>query len=94
MKPHLRILKAVQFAPQRREEWDKKLSEWKQLYSDEDAVFDIEININAGDIEPMITTGPNPGLGIGITGTIPVTTGSPDEGERKNIIKSLAIHGA
>ena len=85
-------IKGRQFAPHG-EEWDKKLTEWKKLYTDEDAVFDKEININAADIEPMITYGTNPGLGIAINGLIPTAESIPDEGERKNIIKALAIHG-
>ncbi|MCW3088124.1 MAG: leuC, partial [Sediminibacterium sp.] len=75
-------MKGRQFAPGG-EQWDKKLAAWKELYSDEDAVFDSEININASDIEPMITYGTNPGLGIAINGFIPVTDTIPDEGERK-----------
>jgi 3-isopropylmalate/(R)-2-methylmalate dehydratase large subunit len=71
----------------------KKINDWRKLYSDHDAVFDKEININAGDVEPMITYGTNPGLGIPITGTIPVTERIPDEGERKNIIKALQYMG-
>ena len=75
------------------EEWNQKLAEWRELYSDADAVFDQEININAADIEPMITYGTNPGLGISIGGIIPVTDRIPDEGERKNIIKALNYMG-
>lgn len=75
------------------EEWNEKLAEWRQLYSDADAVFDQEINIRAEDIEPMITYGTNPGLGISIGGNIPVTDRIPDEGERKNIIKALNYMG-
>src|SRR6185295_2743146 len=75
------------------DEWEKKVNEWKQLYTDTDAVFDKEININAADIEPMITYGTNPGLGIAITGNIPVTDRIPDEGERKNIITALQYMG-
>jgi 3-isopropylmalate/(R)-2-methylmalate dehydratase large subunit len=85
-------MKGRQFAPGNGQ-WEKKLEEWKQLYSDEDAVFDTEININAADIEPMITYGTNPGLGITINGIIPVTDTIPDEGERKNIIKALQYMG-
>ncbi len=85
-------IKGRQFAPGG-EQWDKKIAEWKQLYSDADAVFDEEININASDIEPMITYGTNPGLGIAINGLIPVTDTIPDEGERKNIIKALQYMG-
>jgi 3-isopropylmalate/(R)-2-methylmalate dehydratase large subunit len=65
-------IKGRQFAP-RGAEWDKKLAEWKQLYSDEDASFDKEIDIDAADIEPMITYGTNPGMGVGVTGQIPST---------------------
>src|SRR5437763_4894971 len=54
-------IKGRQFAP-KGNEWEKKLKEWKELYSDEDAVFDKEINIKASDIDPMITYGTNPGL--------------------------------
>lgn len=65
-------VKGRQFAPQGAE-WNKKLSEWKQLYSDEGARFDKEITIDAADIEPMITYGTNPGMGVGVTGNIPAT---------------------
>jgi 3-isopropylmalate/(R)-2-methylmalate dehydratase large subunit len=85
-------MKGRQFAPGG-EQWNKKVAEWKELYTDADAVFDEEININAADIEPMITYGTNPGLGISINGSIPVTDTIPDEGERKNIIKALQYMG-
>lgn len=85
-------MKGRQFVPGNGQ-WEKKVTEWKQLFSDEDAVFDHEININASDIEPMITYGTNPGLGIAINGHIPVTDTIPDEGERNNIIKALKYMG-
>lgn len=52
-------------------EWDKYVEQWKQLKTDEDAEFDLELNYPAEDIEPQITYGTNPGLGIGITRNIP-----------------------
>ncbi|MDP1765155.1 MAG: 3-isopropylmalate dehydratase large subunit [Sediminibacterium sp.] len=85
-------IKGRQFAPGG-EQWEVKLNEWKQLHSDEDAVFDYEIAVNASEIEPMITYGTNPGLGIAINGCIPVTDSIPDEGERKNSIKALQYMG-
>jgi 3-isopropylmalate/(R)-2-methylmalate dehydratase large subunit len=85
-------IKGRKFAPQG-ENWDKKVIEWKQLFSDADAKFDVEINIKAKDIEPMITYGTNPGLGIAINGNIPDTDSIVDEGERKNIIKALQYMG-
>src|SRR6476660_3537954 len=46
-------LKGRQFAP-KGADWDKKMAEWRELYSDKDAKFDKEINIRAEEIEPMI----------------------------------------
>jgi 3-isopropylmalate/(R)-2-methylmalate dehydratase large subunit len=85
-------MKGRQFAPGG-EQWGKKLEEWKQLYSDADAVFDKEISIQASDIQPMITYGTNPGLGIAINGYIPTLESIPEEGERKNIMKALDYMG-
>lgn len=85
-------MKGRQFVPSG-DQWEAKLLEWKELYSDADAKFDLEININAGEIEPMITYGTNPGLGIAINGAVPVAETIPDEGERNNIIKALQYMG-
>ncbi|HEU5365377.1 MAG TPA: 3-isopropylmalate dehydratase large subunit [Hanamia sp.] len=80
------------FSP-KENEWEEKLEEWKKLYSDEDAVFDKEINIKAEDIEPMITYGTNPGLGITINSNVPTVESITDEGERKNLVKALEYMG-
>lgn len=85
-------MRGREFAP-KGEEWDRKIAEWKNLYSDEDAVFDLEINIDAKDIEPMITYGTNPGLGIAINALVPTIESIPDEGEKQNIIKALNYMG-
>jgi 3-isopropylmalate/(R)-2-methylmalate dehydratase large subunit len=81
-----------QFAPKGKE-WGKALSYWETLYSDADAVFDRELFIDAAEIEPMITYGTNPGLGIAINGLIPTLESIPQEGERKNILKALDYMG-
>jgi 3-isopropylmalate/(R)-2-methylmalate dehydratase large subunit len=85
-------IKGRQFAP-RGEQWERKLQQWKILFSDDDAVFDKEIFIDAADIEPMITYGTNPGLGIAINGLIPTLESIPEEGERRNIVKALDYMG-
>ncbi len=85
-------MKGRQFSPSGTQ-WEKKIAEWEQLYSDDDARFDLEINIDAAAIEPMITYGTNPGLGIAINGLIPVAESIPDEGERNNILKALQYMG-
>lgn len=63
-------VKGREFAPQGAD-WEMKLAQWKQLKSDEKAVFDAEYQYDASDIEPMITYGTNPGMGISVNGTIP-----------------------
>jgi 3-isopropylmalate/(R)-2-methylmalate dehydratase large subunit len=63
-------IKGRKFAPAGNE-WESALSQWKELYSDEDAAFDLEYHFDAADIQPMITYGTNPGMGIPVTGTIP-----------------------
>lgn len=71
-------LKGRPYAPQG-EAWEKAVSQWRKLKSGEDAVFDKEITFNAADIEPMITYGTNPGMGIGITQKIPAPQNASDE---------------
>ncbi|MDO6744948.1 3-isopropylmalate dehydratase large subunit [Tenacibaculum soleae] len=63
-------VKGREFAPQGAE-FDKKVAYWKTLASDVDAKFDQEYNFNAEDIEPMLTYGTNPGMGIKISESIP-----------------------
>jgi 3-isopropylmalate/(R)-2-methylmalate dehydratase large subunit len=53
-------------------DWDKAMDYWKTLKTDDDAEFDIEFNYDATDIEPMITYGTNPGMGMGVTQSIPM----------------------
>lgn len=84
-------VKGREFAPKGKE-WDEKLTEWKKLYSDEDAKFDLEINIDASAIEPMITYGTNPGMGIGISEKIP-TSNTINENDKSGLEKSLAYMG-
>lgn len=71
-------LKGRPYAP-KGEEWDKALAYWRTLKSGDDAVFDKEICFDAADIEPMITYGTNPGMGIGISEVIPAAENETDE---------------
>ena len=84
-------IKGREFAPQG-DAWDKAVEYWKTLKSDEDAVFDCEFNFDAADIEPRITYGTNPGMGIGITETIP-TLDDIDEAGKASFLKSLDYMG-
>jgi 3-isopropylmalate/(R)-2-methylmalate dehydratase large subunit len=80
-------LEGREFAP-KGADWDHALEYWKTLYSDADAEFDKVLTFEAADIEPQITYGTNPGMGIGITGHIPAL-GEIDEKERPSFSKSL-----
>ena len=53
------------------EDWERAMAYWQTLKTDEDAVFDKEFTFNGAEIEPMITYGTNPGMGVGITKHIP-----------------------
>lgn len=63
-------LKGREYAP-KGEEWDKAVEFWRTLKSGDDAVFDKEVVFDAADIQPMITYGTNPGMGMPITSSIP-----------------------
>ncbi len=73
-------------------EWDRKVAEWQQLPTDADAVFDHEIHIRAEDIQPMVTYGTNPGMGISVTEAIP-SEEVLDEKERPSFRKALEYMG-
>jgi 3-isopropylmalate/(R)-2-methylmalate dehydratase large subunit len=73
------------------EAWDKALAYWKTLKTDEGATFDKEYTFNAEDIEPMITYGTNPGMGMGISHTIP--TAAEAGGGKATYEKSLNYMG-
>lgn len=84
-------IKGRAYAP-KGDAWDAAMAEWKQLYSDEDAVFDKDVVLNAEDIEPMVTYGTNPGMGTGISGSIPTLEEIP-ESSRLSFLKSLDYMG-
>lgn len=84
-------IKGREFAP-KGEAWDKALAYWKTLKSDEDAVFDREETFDAADIDPMVTYGTNPGMGMSIYGSIPSVDTVPEAG-RVSYLKSLEYMG-
>jgi len=55
-------------------DWDKAMAYWETLYTDEDAIFDKELTFDGSLIEPMITYGTNPGMGMGISNDIPMAS--------------------
>ena len=84
-------LKGREHAP-KGEAWERAVAYWRTLKSDDDAVFDKEVCFDAADIQPMITYGTNPGMGMAVTATIPTTEGM-SEVERASFEKSMAYMG-
>jgi len=69
--------------------WEEALARWRQLPTDEGASYDREITIDAGSLEPMITFGTNPGMGIPISGAVPDPSTVSDPVERETLAKAL-----
>lgn len=84
-------VKGRKFAPAG-EAWEEALAYWKTLYSDEDAVFDKVLTFDATQIQPMVTYGTNPGMGIGVTEHVPTKEEVPAS-ERASFDKALQYMG-
>lgn len=84
-------VKDRKFAP-KGEEWEKALTYWKTLKTDEGAKFDKEMTIDARQIKPMVTYGTNPGMGVAIDESIP-TLDEIDEAGQISFNKSLDYMG-
>ena len=83
-------VKGREFSP-KGEAWDKALTYYQSLKSDSDAIFDIEYSYDGASIEPMITYGTNPGMGMGISNSIP--NANDVEGGAASYAKSLNYMG-
>src|SRR5579871_584048 len=73
--------------------WDAAVARWRKLPSDEGAAYDKEITIDADQLEPMITYGTNPGMGIPITAPVPDPARIADPLERESVEKALRYMG-
>ena len=73
-------------------DWDKAIAYWRTLKSGDDAIFDKELFFDASDIEPRITYGTNPGMGIGISESIP-SLDEIDGSGKASFLKSLDYMG-
>lgn len=85
-------LKGKMFAPTGAA-WDAKIKKWSELYSDADAIFDKEIHIDANLIEPMVTYGTNPGMGLPVNGTLPSLESFKDPTAQQNFEKAMQYMG-
>ncbi|MGE4350816.1 MAG: 3-isopropylmalate dehydratase large subunit [Bdellovibrionales bacterium] len=82
-------LKGKPFAPSG-EQWDQAVAFWRTLRSDDDAVFDTEVRINASALEPYVTWGTNPEMGCAITQTVPDPASIEDSIRRSSVERALA----
>jgi 3-isopropylmalate/(R)-2-methylmalate dehydratase large subunit len=76
------------FAP-RGEGWEPAVAAWQALASDQGALFDRSLSIDAGALEPMVTYGTSPGMGMPVTGVVPDPAGIADAGEAGSLRKAL-----
>ncbi len=74
-------------------DWDAAVEYWKTLRSDDDAVFDAEVTLNATDLEPFVTWGTNPGQGLPLSGRVPNPADIGDESERVAAERALEYMG-
>lgn len=84
-------IKGREYAP-KGADWDKAIACWRTLKSGDDAIFDKELFFDASDIEPRITYGTNPGMGIGISESIP-NLDEIDGSGKASFLKSLDYMG-
>ena len=85
-------LKGRPHAPQG-EDWDAAVEYWRTLRSDDDAVFDTEVTLDAADLEPFVTWGTNPGQGLPISAQVPDPVDIADETERSAAERALEYMG-
>ncbi|MCZ2824048.1 MULTISPECIES: 3-isopropylmalate dehydratase large subunit [unclassified Modestobacter] len=74
-------------------DWDAAVAHWSTLTTDDDAVFDHEVHIDAASLTPYVTWGTNPGQGLPIDATVPDPATIADENERRAAESALAYMG-
>ena len=75
------------------DEWDSALAHWKELYTDEDAVFDRELKLDVNDLPPLVTWGTSPEDVVSVMGQVPDPAAVDDEGKRAAMRRSLDYMG-
>jgi 3-isopropylmalate/(R)-2-methylmalate dehydratase large subunit len=75
------------------EAWDRAVTYWRTLVTDDDAVFDRELHLDASKLEPMVTYGTNPGQGVAVTGQIPLPEDLEDPAERRSLLSAMEYMG-
>ncbi|MDT7708372.1 MAG: 3-isopropylmalate/(R)-2-methylmalate dehydratase large subunit [Pseudonocardiales bacterium] len=74
-------------------EWDEAVAAWRELRTDDDAVFDAEVTIDADALTPFVTWGTNPGQGLPLSENVPDPSQIVDENERVSAERALTYMG-
>jgi 3-isopropylmalate/(R)-2-methylmalate dehydratase large subunit len=74
-------------------EWDAAVAYWSTLKTDDDASFDVEVDLDAADLEPFVTWGTNPGQGLPLSASVPNPDDFDDETDRVAARKALEYMG-
>ncbi len=85
-------VKGRPYAP-KGDDWEKAVAYWRTLVTDDDAVFDREMVLDANALQPMVTYGTNPGQGVAITGNIPTIDQLDDPADRRSLLSALEYMG-
>ena len=85
-------LRGRPYAPQG-EAWERAVAQWRTLQSDDGALFDRELTLDANALQPMVTYGTNPGQGMAITGRVPTVDDLDDPAERRSLLGALEYMG-
>ncbi len=87
-----RYLEGRSYVPQRAA-WEEAVGKWRQLVTDEGAIFDREITLDGAKLEPIVTWGTNPGMSVPVTASIPNLADARDASERASMLAALEYMG-
>ncbi len=74
-------------------DWERAVDHWRTLATDDGATYDRQFNLDANDLEPMITYGTNPGMGVPVTGRVPDPASASDSSHKNALDKALTYMG-
>ena len=91
--PDEKTFEYIKGKPHAPENFDEAIAYWKTLFTDEGASFDVEVDINADDLEPFVTWGTNPGQGLPLNSSVPNPADFADTTQRTAAERALAYRG-
>ena len=91
--PDEKTFEYIKGKPHAPENFDEAVAYWKTLYTDADAKFDVEVDINADELEPFVTWGTNPGQGLPLNASVPNPADFKDSTERTAAERALEYMG-